>query len=92
MPTLTLALSMAVLRMAKRNALIKKLSSVETLGCTNVICTDKTGTITTNQMSVKKIWLNDKIIEVTGSGYEPIGAFLLRGKTETAKALNDDGL
>lgn len=92
MPTLTLALSMAVQRMAKRNALIKKLSSVETLGCTNVICTDKTGTITTNQMSVKKILLNNKIIEVTGSGYEPVGSFLYRGKNINAEAFKDDGL
>jgi len=67
MPTLTLALAMAVQRMVKKHALIKKLSSIETLGCTNVICTDKTGTLTTNQMSVKKIWINNKIIEVTGS-------------------------
>lgn len=73
MPTLTLALAMAVQRMAKRNALIKKLSSVETLGCTNVICTDKTGTLTTNEMIVKKIWLDGKIINVGGCGYEPKG-------------------
>ncbi|MCJ7730255.1 MAG: cation-transporting P-type ATPase, partial [Sedimentisphaerales bacterium] len=92
MPTVTLSLAMAVQRMVKRNALIKKLSSVETLGCTNVICTDKTGTITTNQMSVKKIWLNDKVIEVTGSGYEPVGSFIFDGRTETAEAFKDDGL
>jgi magnesium-transporting ATPase (P-type) len=84
MPTLTLALAMAVQRMIKRHALIKKLSSVETLGCTNVICTDKTGTLTTNQMSVKKIWLNDKVIEVTGSGYEPKGAFSFQDSALTA--------
>ena len=90
MPTLTLALSMAVLRMAKKNALIKKLSSVETLGCTNVICTDKTGTLTTNQMSVKKIWINDKVIEVTGSGYEPAGSFNFRGKVLSAESFKSD--
>lgn len=92
MPTLTLALSMAVLRMAKKQALIKKLSSVETLGCTNVICTDKTGTLTTNQMSVRKIWVNDKVIEISGSGYEPIGSFSIAGKTVTAHALKNDNL
>ncbi|MCX5668773.1 MAG: HAD-IC family P-type ATPase [Candidatus Omnitrophica bacterium] len=81
MPTLTLALAMAVQRMAKRKALIKKLSSVETLGCTNVICTDKTGTLTTNQMSVRKIWINDKVIEVSGSGYEPVGEFTFKDST-----------
>jgi potassium/sodium efflux P-type ATPase len=92
MPTLTLALSMAVIRMAKRHTLIKKLSSVETLGCTNVICTDKTGTLTTNEMSVKKIWINDKIIEVTGSGYEPKGSFSFEGKTLSADAFKNDNL
>ena len=92
MPTLTLALSMAVIRMAKKHALIKKLSSVETLGCTNVICTDKTGTLTTNQMSVRKIWINDKIIEVTGSGYDPEGAFILDQKPVSPEVFKNDGL
>jgi fructose-specific phosphotransferase system IIA component len=92
MPTLTLALSMAVQRMAKKHALIKKLSSVETLGCTNVICTDKTGTLTTNQMSVRKIWLNDKVIEVTGSGYEPSGAFIFEGKECPPDSFKNDNL
>ncbi len=86
LPTLTLALAMAVQRMVKRHALIKKLSSVETLGCTNVICTDKTGTLTTNEMSVRKIWINNKIIEITGSGYEPKGTFSFQGISLTAEA------
>ncbi|MDD5611202.1 MAG: cation-transporting P-type ATPase [Candidatus Omnitrophica bacterium] len=90
MPTLTLSLSMAVLRMAKKNALIKKLSSVETLGCTNVICTDKTGTLTTNQMSVKKIWINDKVIEVTGNGYEPAGTFNLEDELLSLDSLKKE--
>jgi fructose-specific phosphotransferase system IIA component len=92
MPTLTLALAMAVQRMAKKNALIKKLSSVETLGCTNVICTDKTGTLTTNQMSVRKIWINNKVIEVTGSGYEPVGVFNFGGNTLSAEVLKNNNL
>ena len=92
MPTLTLALAMAVQRMVKRHALIKKLSSVETLGCTNVICTDKTGTLTTNEMSVRKIWINNKIIEVTGSGYEPKGTFSFQGGALTADASKEDSL
>jgi P-type Ca2+ transporter type 2C len=92
MPTLTLALSMAVLRMAKKHALIKKLSSVETLGCTNVICTDKTGTLTTNQMSVNRIWLNDKVIEVTGGGYEPKGEFIFENKPLSAQELKNYSL
>jgi len=92
MPTLTLALAMAVQRMVKRYALIKKLSSVETLGCTNVICTDKTGTLTTNQMSVKKIWIDNKIIEITGSGYDPKGTFSFQGSPLSADELKNDNL
>jgi len=92
MPTLTLALAMAVQRMAKKHALIKKLSSIETLGCTSVICTDKTGTLTTNQMSVKKIWINDKIIEVTGSGYEPKGSFSFQDNLLPADVFTNDNL
>jgi potassium/sodium efflux P-type ATPase len=92
MPTLTLALAMAVQRMVKRHALIKKLSSVETLGCTNVICTDKTGTLTTNEMSVRKIWINNKIIDVTGSGYEPKGTFSFEGRHISTEEFRDDNL
>ena len=90
LPTVTLALAMGVQKMAKRHALIKKLSSVETLGSTNVICTDKTGTLTTNQMSVQNIWLNDKVIEITGSSYEPQGTFLFRGKSIPAETFKED--
>lgn len=92
MPTLTLALAMAVQRMAKKHALIKKLSSVETLGCASVICTDKTGTLTTNQMSVNKIWINNKTIDVTGSGYAPEGAFFFQGAMVDAGSLKEDNL
>ena len=92
MPTVTLSLSMAVQKMAKKKALIKKLSSVETLGCTNVICTDKTGTLTTNQMCIKKIWLNNKIIEITGSGYEPKGDFIFEGKKTSPENFKADNL
>ena len=75
LPTVSLALAMGVQRMAKRNVLIKQLSSVETLGCTNVICTDKTGTLTTNQISVYKVFINQKLINVSGTSYEPKGEF-----------------
>jgi fructose-specific phosphotransferase system IIA component len=90
MPTLTLSLAMGVQRMAKRKALIKKLSSVETLGCTSVICTDKTGTLTTNQMSVRKIWVGGKVMEVSGSGYEPEGAFSLNGDAVPKDGFNTE--
>lgn len=75
LPTVTLSLAVAVQRMSKRNVLIKKLSSVETLGSTNVICTDKTGTLTTNQISVRKVWIDNKLINISGTSYEPSGEF-----------------
>jgi P-type Ca2+ transporter type 2C len=75
LPTVTLSLAMAVQRMAKRGALIKKLSSVETLGSTNVICTDKTGTLTTNQMSVRHLWIGGRTFTISGADYQPVGDF-----------------
>lgn len=85
LPTLTLALAMGTQRMAKRHALIKKLSSVETLGSTTVICTDKTGTLTTNEMTVRNIWVSGERISVGGAGYTPEGEF-----TKSGEKLNDD--
>lgn len=79
LPTVTLALAASVKKMVGKNALIKKLSSVETLGSTNIICTDKTGTLTKNQMTVRKVWIPYDVIEVTGAGYDPNGEFLQDG-------------
>jgi len=79
LPTVTLSLAMGVQRMARRNALIKKLSSVETLGCCTVICTDKTGTLTQNEMTVREIWVADRKLSVTGIGYGPDGEILEAG-------------
>jgi magnesium-transporting ATPase (P-type) len=73
LPTVTLALARGSQRMAARNALIKRLSAVETLGCTSVICTDKTGTLTQNEMTVRNIWLPGRDLAVSGVGYEPEG-------------------
>jgi len=73
LPTVTLALAMGVQRMARRCALIKRLSAVETLGCTTVICTDKTGTLTQNEMTVRELWSAGRQFFVTGVGYAPEG-------------------
>lgn len=80
LPTVTLSLAASVQKMARKNSLIKRLSSVETLGSTNIICTDKTGTITKNEMTVRKIWIPFNILDVSGSGYQPEGKFLCNGK------------
>jgi Ca2+-transporting ATPase len=71
----TISLSLGVRRMIKRNVLVRHLPSVETLGCTTVICSDKTGTLTHNEMTVKKIFVNGKDVDVSGSGYKPEGSF-----------------
>ncbi len=76
----TISLAIGTTRMLKRHALIRKLPSVETLGSTTVICTDKTGTLTVNQMTVKKMFVSGKVIDVSGSGYEPKGEFTSNGK------------
>ena len=73
---ITICLALGSRRMVKRNALVRRLSSVETLGSTNIICSDKTGTLTKGQMCVRKILLNQTEIEVTGIGYEPKGEFV----------------
>lgn len=80
LPTVTLSLAMGVQRMAKRNALIKRLSAVETLGCTTVICTDKTGTLTQNEMTVSNVWLEGAQLEVTGVGYNAAGGNILQNR------------
>lgn len=89
LPTVSLALAMGVQRMARRNALIKRLSSVETLGCTSVICTDKTGTLTQNEMTVRALWFASRNLEVTGNGYAPEGQILDGGTVVEAHEGSD---
>ncbi len=84
LPTVTLALAMGVQRMAKRHALIKRLSAVETLGCTTVICTDKTGTLTQNEMTVRDLWVAGRKLSVTGVGYDPQGEILDNGQATSS--------
>jgi Ca2+-transporting ATPase len=71
----TISLSLGVRRMVARNALVRRLPSVETLGCTTVICTDKTGTLTLNEMTVRHLFVNGSDVRVEGSGYRPEGGF-----------------
>jgi len=96
LPTVTLALAMGVQRMAHRNALIKKLSSVETLGSCTVICTDKTGTLTQNEMTVREAWVAGQRLTATGVGYEPKGEFILSSAPAESvtrrEPLNNDDL
>lgn len=76
----TVALALGVQRMIKRKAIVRKLPSVETLGCASVICSDKTGTLTQNKMCVTNLWTNGEVIEVTGTGYDPQGEFVINEK------------
>ncbi|MFQ5987318.1 MAG: calcium-translocating P-type ATPase, SERCA-type [Dehalococcoidia bacterium] len=75
----TVALALGVRKMSRRNAIVRRLASVETLGSTTVICSDKTGTLTKDEMTVKRILVNDRFFEINGTGYEPKGEFLKDG-------------
>jgi len=78
--TVSSALAINVLKMVKQNVLVKRLSAVQTLGSVTVICTDKTGTITKGEMTVNKLWIKDRIVEVSGLGYNPVGDFTSNGE------------
>jgi Ca2+-transporting ATPase len=76
----TISLAGGMREMVRRHALIRRLSSVETLGSVTTICSDKTGTLTQNEMTVTRMWVDGNFITVTGSGYEPEGEFLVDGQ------------
>jgi Ca2+-transporting ATPase len=78
---ITVALSRGVGKLAKENAVVKRLSAVETLGCTTVICSDKTGTITENQMTIVAGWANGQEFTASGQGYDPEGEILDHGRS-----------
>ncbi len=87
---ITVALTQGVNRLAKEKAVVKKLSSVETLGSTNVISTDKTGTLTKNEMTVKEIWFDGSFYSITGLGYKPEGSILdIKGNAISDDKLNE---
>jgi P-type Ca2+ transporter type 2C len=100
----TISLALGMREMVKKHALIRKLASVETLGSATVICSDKTGTLTQNEMTVTRLWVDGQFVDISGSGYSPEGEFFIDGKpidledypgTETAlwvSVLNNDAL
>ena len=94
----TIALAIGVQKMIRRNAIIRKLPAVETLGCATVICSDKTGTLTQNEMTVRQVWIGGNTIEISGQGYDPKGEFITEDekrveiKGDIAKALTISAL
>ncbi|MBR5486172.1 MAG: cation-translocating P-type ATPase [Oscillospiraceae bacterium] len=86
----TIALALSVNRMVKRNALVRKLHAVESLGCANVICSDKTGTLTENKMTAKTLFTLDHCVSITGNGFEKLGSFIENEKK--IRILSDNAL
>ena len=82
----TIVLAIGMQRMVKKNSIVKKLHAVETLGSTTVICSDKTGTLTQNQMTVVRLFADGQLLEVSGEGYSPEGSFSREGKPLQATA------
>ena len=85
----TIVLALGMKKMVSRNAIVRRLLAVETLGCVDVICSDKTGTLTQNEMTVKKVYTYGNIFDVTGQGYDPAGKFLVEDKEINIKDYKD---
>jgi Ca2+-transporting ATPase len=83
----TISLALGVQRMVKRNALVRRLPAVETLGSTSVICSDKTGTLTKDEMTARQIYVAEDMFEVSGAGFEPYGKFSLAGAGRASEPL-----
>jgi Ca2+-transporting ATPase len=75
----TISLALGVKRMVKRNALVRRLPAVETLGSTSIICSDKTGTLTKDEMTARRLFVSGRMLEISGTGYEPSGSFSING-------------
>jgi Ca2+-transporting ATPase len=80
----TISLALGVKRMVRRNALVRRLPAVETLGSTSVICSDKTGTLTKDEMTARRLFVDSEMIEISGTGYEPRGTFSVNGSGNSA--------
>ena len=89
----TIALALGVQRMVRRQALVRRLPAVETLGCAQVICSDKTGTLTVGAMTARKVVTSERIFSVSGEGYAAVGGFFADGVecSATAEPLLVDG-
>ena len=85
----TIVLAIGMNKMVKKNAIVKRLLAVETLGSTTFICSDKTGTLTQNEMTVVKVYTDGKIVDITGGGYDPSGEFKIGDKTIDHKDIGD---